>query len=214
MDKPISEIRRQHAERGFTERRARSDPFRQFDAWFDDVFKANLPDPNAMTLATADAAGRPSVRVVLLKGFNQDGFVFYTNYESRKGRELLENPHAAACFWWSQLDRQVRVEGTVEQLSDEESDAYFAIRPRESQVASWASPQSQALESRAELVRRFREFAAQYKNQPVPRPPNWGGFLIRPTMIEFWQGRRQRLHDRLCYRLDGEGRWIMERLAP
>ena len=214
MDKPISEIRRQHAERGFTESRANADPFRQFDAWFDDVFKANLPDPNAMALATVGADGQPSVRVVLLKGFNHDGFVFYTNYESRKGRELTENPRAAACFWWSQLDRQVRIEGTVEKLSDEESDAYFAIRPREGQVASWASQQSETLESRAELVRRFREVNARYKDQPVPRPPHWGGFRIRPTTIEFWQGRRQRLHDRLRYQLNDEGTWVLERLSP
>jgi pyridoxamine 5'-phosphate oxidase len=214
MGKPISEIRRQHAERGFTESRASADPFRQFDAWFDEVFKANLPDPNAMMLATADSDGRPSVRVVLLKGFNHDGFVFYTNYESRKGRELTENRHVAACFWWSQLDRQVRIEGTVEKLSDDESDAYFAIRPREGQLASWTSQQSQTLENRAELIRRFREVNARYKDKPVPRPPHWGGFRIRPTTIEFWQGRNQRLHDRLRYRRDGDGSWVIERLAP
>jgi pyridoxamine 5'-phosphate oxidase len=214
MDKPISEIRRQHAERGFTESRANADPFRQFDAWFDEVFKANLPDPNAMMLATADPDGRPSVRVVLLKGFSHDGFVFYTNYKSRKGRELAENPRAAACFWWSELDRQVRIEGTVEKLSDDESDAYFAIRPREGQVASWASQQSAKLESRAELEHRFREVTARYKGTTVPRPPHWGGFRIRPTVIEFWQGRRQRLHDRLRYRQDGQGKWVRERLSP
>jgi pyridoxamine 5'-phosphate oxidase len=214
MAKPISEIRRQHAERGFTESRANADPFRQFDAWFDDVFKANVPDANAMTLATVGPDGRPAARVVLLKGFNSDGFVFYTNYESRKGRELAENPHAAACFWWSQLDRQVRIEGTVEKLSADESDAYFAIRPRESQLASWASQQSQTLQNRAELIRRYRELTAQYKSRPVPRPPHWGGFRLRPRTIEFWQGRRQRLHDRLRYRRDADGTWLLERLAP
>lgn len=214
MDKPISEIRRQHAERGFTEAQANPDPFRQFDAWFDDVFKANLPDPNGMMLATVGADGQPAARVVLLKGFNHDGFVFYSNYDSRKGRELAENPRAAACFWWSELDRQVRIEGTVEKLSDDESDAYFAIRPREGQVASWASQQSAKLESRAELEQRFREVTTRYKGKPVLRPPHWGGFRIRPTVIEFWQGRRQRLHDRLRYRRDDEGNWVLERLSP
>ena len=214
MDKPISGIRREHALRGLSEAAADPDPFKQFDAWFDEVFKANLPDPNAMTLATVGADGQPAARVVLLKGFNRDGFVFYTNYESRKGRELVENPRVAACFWWSKLDRQVRIEGTVERLSEEESDAYFETRPRESQLAAWASKQSTALKNRKELEQRFADVTSRYKNKPVSRPPHWGGFRIRPTVIEFWQGRRQRLHDRLCYRRAGDGKWVRERLAP
>jgi len=214
MDKPISGIRREHALRGLSEAEADPDPFRQFDAWLDDVFKANLPDPNAMTLATIGADGQPAARIVLLKGFSRDGFVFHTNYESRKGRELAENPYAAACFWWSELDRQVRIEGTAERLSDEESDAYFETRPRESQLAAWTSKQSRTLKDRRELEQRFTDVTSRYKDKSVPRPPHWGGFRIRPTVIEFWQGRRQRLHDRLRYWQDGEGKWVRERLSP
>ncbi len=214
MDKPISGIRREHALRGLSEAEADPDPFRQFDAWLDDVFKANLPDPNAMTLATIGADGQPAARIVLLKGFSRDGFVFHTNYESRKGRELAENPYAAACFWWSELDRQVRIEGTAERLSDEESDAYFETRPRESQLAAWTSKQSRTLKDRRELEQRFTEVTSRYKDKSVSRPPHWGGFRIRPTVIEFWQGRRQRLHDRLRYWQDGEGKWVRERLSP
>ena len=214
MDKPISGIRREHALRGLSEAEADPDPFRQFDAWLDDVFKANLPDPNAMTLATIGADGQPAARIVLLKGFSRDGFVFHTNYESRKGRELAENPYAAACFWWSELDRQVRIEGTAERLSDEESDAYFETRPRESQLAAWTSKQSRTLKDRRELEQRFTDVTSRYKDKSVPRPPHWGGFRIRPTVIEFWQGRQQRLHDRLRYRLDDEGNWVLERLSP
>ena len=214
MDKPISGIRREHALRGLSEAEADPDPFRQVDAWLDDVFKANLPDPNAMTLATIGADGQPAARIVLLKGFSRDGFVFHTNYESRKGRELAENPYAAACFWWSELDRQVRIEGTAERLSDEESDAYFETRPRESQLAAWTSKQSRTLKDRRELEQRFTDVTSRYKDKSVPRPPHWGGFRIRPTVIEFWQGRRQRLHDRLRYWQDGEGKWVRERLSP
>ena len=164
MDKPISGIRREHALRGLSEAEADPDPFRQFDAWLDDVFKANLPDPNAMTLATIGADGQPAARIVLLKGFSRDGFVFHTNYESRKGRELAENPYAAACFWWSELDRQVRIEGPAERLSDEESDAYFETRPRESQLAAWTSKQSRTLKDRRELEQRFTDVTSRYKD--------------------------------------------------
>jgi pyridoxamine 5'-phosphate oxidase len=214
MDKPIIGVQRKHALRGLSEAQADPDPFRQFDAWLDDAFKASLPDPNAMTLSTVGADGQPAARVVLLKGFNHDGFVFHTNYESRKGRELTENPRAAACFWWSELDRQVRIEGTVQRLSNEESDAYFETRPRESQLAAWTSQQSRTLKDREELEQRFAEVTSRYKNKRVPRPPHWGGFRIRPTVIEFWQGRRQRLHDRLCYRRDAQGGWVRKRLSP
>jgi pyridoxamine 5'-phosphate oxidase len=214
MDKPISGIWRQHALRGFVESEADPDPLKQFDAWFDEAVKANLPDPSAMALATVGADRRPALRMVLLKGFGPRGFVFYTNYESRKGRELAENPQVAACFWWDGLDRQVRIEGSVEQLSPEESDAYFQTRRRESQLAAWASEQSTTLDSRATLERRFKELETQHKDKPVTRPPHWGGFRIRPTTIEFWQGRQQRLHDRLRYRRGDDGTWVLERLSP
>ena len=174
MDKPISEIRREHAQRGFDESQANPDPFRQFDTWFDDVFKANLPDPNAMTLATVGRDGKPAVRVVLLKGFNHDGFVFYTNFDSRKAREIEENPHVAACFWWSELDRQVRIEGPVKKLSDDDSAAYFTIRPRESQLAAWASPQSQVLSDRAELEHNYNRDRRPLSERNDPAPSALG----------------------------------------
>ncbi|MFQ5807291.1 MAG: pyridoxamine 5'-phosphate oxidase [Phycisphaerae bacterium] len=214
MDKPVTGIRREHAHRGLIESEAAPDPLKQFDSWFDAAVKDGLPDPSAMALATVDTDGRPSVRMVLLKGFGPRGFIFYTNYESRKGRELTENPHVAACFWWDALDRQVRIEGNVEQLSPEESDTYFQTRPRESQLAAWASKQSVTLTDRAELERQFGELEARYNDAPVPRPPRWGGYRIRPTAIEFWQGRQQRLHDRLRYRRGEDGKWVLERLSP
>ena len=214
MDTPISGIRREHALRGFTESEADPDPLKQFDAWFDEAVKANLPQPDAMALATVGADGRPAVRMVLLKGFGPRGFVFYTNYESRKGRELAENPRVAACLWWEQLDRQVRIAGSVEKMPPEESDAYFQTRPRDSQLAAWTSRQSEAIDNRAVLELRLHELEAQYRDKPVPRPPHWGGYRITPTTIEFWQGRQQRLHDRLRYRRGEDGKWVLERLAP
>jgi len=214
MDKPISGIRREHALRGFTESETDPDPLKQFDAWFDEAVKADLPDPSAMALATVGADGRPALRMVLLKGFGPRGFVFYTNYESRKGRELTRTPQVAACFWWDGLDRQVRIEGTVERLASEESDAYFQTRRRDSQLAAWASQQSTVLENRVVLERQLKEFAVEYEDKPVPRPPNWGGYRIHPNTIEFWQGCQHRLHDRLRYARQDDGSWLLERLSP
>jgi pyridoxamine 5'-phosphate oxidase len=214
MDKPIDGIRKEYSQRGFTEPEADPDPLKQFDAWFDEAVRCGLTEPNAMALATVGADGRPAVRMVLLKGFDSRGFVFYTNYESRKGRELAGNPHAAACFWWDEIERQVRIEGSVEPISAEESDAYFQTRPRECQLAAWASRQSAVIESRALLQRQLKELEARYRDKPVARPPNWGGYCLCPTTIEFWQGREQRLHDRLRYRREDDGGWIRERLSP
>jgi pyridoxamine 5'-phosphate oxidase len=214
MDKPISGIHREHALRGLTESEANPDPLKQFDAWFDEAVKANLPDPSAMALATVGADGRPALRMVLLKGFGPRGFVFYTNYESRKGRELTKNPQVAASFWWDGLDRQVRIEGSVEPLTPEESDAYFQTRRRESQLAAWASRQSTVLENRVVLERQLKELAVQHQDKPVSRPPNWGGYRIHPSTIEFWQGRQHRLHDRLRYARQDDGSWLLERLSP
>jgi pyridoxamine 5'-phosphate oxidase len=187
------------------------DPFEQFAAWFDDA--AHLPEPNAMTLATATADGRPSARMVLLKGFDRHGFVFYTNYESRKAIELDGNQRAALVFFWPQLHRQIRVEGEIERVSPEESDAYFATRPRGSQIAARASAQSRPLASREALQQRVAEVEAEFEEQPVSRPEFWGGYRVVPSIIEFWQGRPNRLHDRLRY-IRRDGGWKIERLAP
>jgi pyridoxamine 5'-phosphate oxidase len=190
------------------------DPVRQFQTWFAQALDAKLPEPNAMTLATVDGQGRPSARIVLIKGVDERGFVFFTNYESRKGRELAVNPAASLLFHWIELERQVRIEGRVEKTSDEESDAYYASRPLGSRIGAWASDQSEPLESREALEAREREMIAKYGDQP-PRPPHWGGYRLVPDTIEFWQGRPSRLHDRIVYtRDDAGGAWRIARLAP
>lgn len=191
-----------------------SDPFVQFQRWLDDAQSANISEWQAMSLATATRDGRPSVRIVYLRGWDERGFLFYTNYDSRKGRELADNPLAAAVLYWKELERQVRVEGTVIRASDAESDAYFAGRPRESCISAWASSQSQPLSDRATLERLTAEFEAKFAGGPIPRPPNWGGFRLVPDNLEFWQGGVARLHDRLIYRRQPDGAWRIERLFP
>ncbi len=189
------------------------DPIRQFRVWMDDAISSGIPEPNAMTLATATTDGKPSARVVLLKEVNENGFVFFTNYDSRKGRELTENPCAALVFDWHETERQVRVEGRVEKISAAESDAYFHSRPSDSRLGAWASPQSREIASREELDKLQQQTEDQFNGKEIPRPPHWGGFLVRPARIEFWQGRPNRLHDRIVYQLDQQG-WEIIRLAP
>jgi pyridoxamine 5'-phosphate oxidase len=194
------------------ETEAADDPIQQFRVWFGEAGSVVERDPNAMTLATVGDDGRPSARIVLLRGYNDDGFVFFTNYESRKGQELATNPHASLLLFWAVLERQIRIEGTVSKVSAEESDAYFSLRPLGNRLGAWASPQSREIPSRESLAARISEFEARFGTAP-PRPGNWGGYRLRPEAIEFWQGRADRLHDRLLYRRDASG-WIRTRLAP
>ncbi len=213
MDKTaLANLRKSYERDELDEASIADDPLRQFQAWLEQAIKADLPEPNAMTLATVGANGRPSTRSVLIKGVDERGLVWYTNYESRKGRELAGNPHAALQFHWVELERVVRIEGRVEFASAEESDRYYASRPLDSRIGAWASPQSQPIASRAVLVTNAAKATARHGLSPA-RPPHWGGYRLVPDRWEFWQGRRSRLHDRLCYRLD-DGRWRRERLAP
>lgn len=208
----IADLRKSYERDALDEDHADADPLRQFERWMQQALDARLPEPNAMTLATVGADGRPSTRVVLIKGFDARGIVWYTNYHSRKGRELEGNPFAALQFHWVELERVVRIEGRVERTSDAESDAYYASRPLDSRIGAWASPQSEVIPSRATLVANAAQVSARHLLNP-PRPPHWGGFRLVPDRWEFWQGRKSRLHDRLRYRQDA-GHWVRERLAP
>ena len=210
----LESLRSNYALSGLNETDLLDTPFQQFQRWLEQAIAAELPEPNAMTLATLSEEGKPIARMVLLKGLDEKGFVFYTNYDSAKGKQLTETDSAALVFWWAGLERQVRVEGTVEKVSSEESDAYFQSRPKASQLGAWASPQSQVIESREVLEKRLAQFEEKYATEKVPRPPHWGGFRVIPTAIEFWQGRPSRLHDRIRYELDEKGDWFYQRLAP
>ncbi len=190
------------------------DPIRQFASWFEAASSSEVPEANAMALATATPDGRPSVRIVLLRGFDERGFTFFTNYDSRKGRELDANPHAALVIFWQELERQIRIEGRVERATDEESDRYFHGRPAGSRIGAWASPQSRVLPGREALEALYRDVESRYAEGAIPRPTNWGGYRVIPESIEFWQGRPSRLHDRLRYSPRPEGGWLIERLAP
>jgi pyridoxamine 5'-phosphate oxidase len=209
----LAELRKNYALGSLDESDAERDPIRQFQTWFAEALDAKLPEPNAMTLATVGPGGRPAARIVLIKGADERGFVFFTNYESRKGQELAANPQASLLFHWIELERQVRIEGAVVKTSAEESDTYFQSRPLGSRIGAWASDQSQVIPDRAVLEAREREITAQYGERP-PRPPHWGGYRLVPDTIEFWQGRPSRLHDRLRYTKDNAGGWQIARLAP
>ena len=208
----LAELRKNYERAELSEDASNPDPLRQFDRWMTEAISAEVPEPNAMTLATVGSDLRPSTRVVLIKGYDERGIVWYTNYESRKGRELAGNPYAALQFHWVELERVVRIEGRVQTVSAQESDAYFATRPLDSRIGAWASPQSQVVAGRAVLVANAAKYGAQYLLNP-PRPPHWGGYRLVPDRWEFWQGRKSRLHDRLRYALEG-GSWLRERLAP
>ena len=213
MDMSLANLRKDYTLCDLNETDIDADPFKQFHLWFNDALTANLIEPNAMTLATATRDGKPSARTVLLKGFDERGFVFYTNYESRKGQELAENPWAALVFLWKEIQRQVRIEGHIEKCSPEESDTYFLSRPLGSRLGAYVSQQSQVISSREILEARLAELTRENANLDIPRPPYWGGYRLSPTSIEFWQGRPNRLHDRLRYRLSDRA-WLIERLSP
>ncbi len=209
----IADLRKSYERAELSEDASHADPLKQFDKWLQEAISSEVPEPNAMTLATVASDLRPSTRVVLIKGYDDKGIVWYTNYDSRKGRELAGNPYAALQFHWVELERVVRIEGFVEKVSAEESDAYYRSRPLDSRIGAWASPQSEVIPGRAVLVANAARYGAQFLLNP-PRPPHWGGYRLRPDQWQFWQGRKSRLHDRLRYTLDGQQQWVRERLAP
>lgn len=209
----IANLRKSYERAELDENASHNDPLQQFDQWLKEAISSEVPEPNAMTVATVASNLRPSTRVVLIKGYDAQGITWYSNYESRKGQELAGNPFAALQFHWVELERVVRIEGVVKKVSAEESDAYFHTRPLDSRIGAWASPQSQVISGRTVLVTNAAKYGARFLLQP-PRPPHWGGYRLKPERWEFWQGRKSRLHDRLRYTLTADGQWVRERLAP
>lgn len=213
MNQDISSLRRVFDQKGLRKEELQSNPFDQFHLWFEEAVKAEPFDPNAMTLSTVSPENRPASRIVLLKGIDSRGFIFYTNYQSEKGMHLAGNPHASVVFWWGQNQRQVRIDGVVERISPQQSDEYFASRPKDSQLGAWISKQSAVIPDRDWLSQRCDQFTEQFGDDTIPRPPHWGGYRIVPDLFEFWQGQPSRLHDRFRYIIK-DGRWVTERLAP
>lgn len=210
----LADLRLDYRSRSLSEEDTAETPIAQFSRWWEEVMSSGIEEPNAMTLATAGADGLPSARIVLLKGFDERGFVFFSHYESYKGLQLGENPKAALVFFWKELERQVRVTGLVRRLPPAESDAYYASRPEGSRIGAWASPQSRVIPGREWLEEKVQDPSLQERGRSGERPPFWGGYLVQPVVVEFWQGRSSRLHDRIQYTLEGEGKWVKERLAP
>ena len=214
MNKNIADIRRDYSHKNLSEKDVNENPITQFGYWWDEAVHSKIDEVNAMTLATASQDGLPSARIVLLKGYNEQGFVFFTNYESYKGQQLAENPKACLVFFWKELERQVRITGLVVKVSAKESDEYFHSRPEASRIGAWASPQSRVIENRHWIDEKFNELVSKMEGTDIQRPPHWGGYVVKPVEIEFWQGRPSRLHDRIQYSLDENGKWKIERLAP
>lgn len=214
INSSIANIRTDYKMQSLSEKDVATNPFAQFSKWWKEATESNIHEVNAMTLATADKTGKPHGRIVLLKDFDEEGFVFFTNYHSDKGKEIAENPYVALTFFWKELERQVRIEGTVAKIDAAKSDAYFLSRPAGSRIGAWASPQSSVIPSRTVLEDNFQAIEKKYENGIIPRPEHWGGYIVQPTYVEFWQGRSSRLHDRIRYQQNDQGLWKIERLAP
>lgn len=213
MNKKIENLRKEYNLKNLNETEVNPNPIFQFDKWFNDAVNAQCFEPNAMTLATSTFEGKPSARIVLLKDFNDRGFTFFANYESKKGKQILQNPYGALVFWWPELERQVRIEGKIIKVSPAESDRYFRTRPEGSKIGAWASPQSQPIPNRKYLESLQSDFKEEFSGKTITRPPNWGGYILQPSLLEFWQGRQNRLHDRIQYTQVNDS-WVIERLAP
>ena len=214
MHNNIADIRRDYSHKSLSEKDVDASAIRQFEKWWHEAVNSKIDEVNAMTLATASIDALPSARIVLLKEVNEKGFVFFTNYESYKAQQLAENPKACLVFFWKELERQVRITGLIEKISSKQSDDYFQSRPESSRIGAWASPQSRVIEDREWLDEKFNELVNKMEGTAIPRPPHWGGYIVKPVVIEFWQGRPSRLHDRIQYSLDENGEWKIERLAP
>lgn len=210
----LENLREEYKAASLSEADSKADPIKQFELWFNEALEAKVPESNAMTLSTATTDGRPSARIVLLKGIHENGFVFYTNYLSRKGKEITKNPIGALTFFWPAMERQIRIEGTIEKASREQSDKYFQSRPKGSQIGAVASPQSQEITGREQLEKKWAELEAEYDGKTIPKPSFWGGYILKPRLIEFWQGRPSRLHDRILYKKIDNKNWKKVRLAP